>query len=147
MSLNFQELIEKYHAHYEVLPYYVLVEEKHGSRKDKIKNRIQSGFDVDVYGISDKDAMELPPAPDYSVGYAEVKKIADTVPRTSECSIEVIPFPSTAIVDASRKFRPQAVIRIRISHSGDVEQPAGFAERRALDQIEKQLQGQGITRR
>ena len=49
MSRNLHELIEKYHAYYEVLPYFVLVETQHGSRKDKTKSRIQSGFDVDVY--------------------------------------------------------------------------------------------------
>jgi hypothetical protein len=147
MSRNLNELIEKYHAYYEVLPYFVLVEEQHGSRKHPTKSRIQSGFDVDVYGVSNKDGMELPPQPDYLVGYAELKRIARVVSQSSQCAIEVIPFPSVAVIDTSRRSRPQASIRIRISHTGDVEQPAGLAERQALEEIEKQLQSLGITRR
>jgi len=147
MSGNLHELIEKYHAYYEVLPYFVQVEEQHGSRKNRTKSRIQSGFDVDVHGVSDKDGMELPPQPDYLVGYSELKRIADVVSQSSKCAIEVIPFPSAAVIDTSRRFRPQASIRIRISHTGDIEQPAGLPERRALEEIEKHLQSLGITRR
>lgn len=147
MPRNFHELIEKYHVQYEVLPYFVLVEEQHGSPEKQNKSRVQSGFDVDVYGVSDKVGMELPPQPDYSIGYAELKRIADVVSQSSQCAIEVIPFPSVAVIDTSRRFRPQASIRIRISHSGDIEQPAGLPEQQALAEIEKQLQSLGITRR
>ena len=147
MSGNFHELIEKYHVYYEVLPYFVLVEEQHGSRKDQTKRRIQSGFDVDVYGVSDKDGMEMPPQPDYLVGYAELKRIADVVSQSSQCAVEVIPFRSATFIDTSRRFRSQALIRIRITHVGGVEQPAGLPEQHALEEVEKQLQALGITRR
>jgi len=146
MSWNLQELIERYHAHYEVSPYYVVTEEEHGSSKDKTKKRIQSGFEVEVYGVREKEGLELPP-PEYSFGYAEIKKIADAVLQTSKCGIEVIAFPSAAFLEARTHFRPEGVIRIRISHLGDVDEPAGQPEQHALEEIEKQLQGLGITRR
>src|SRR6476659_5250572 len=101
MSGNLHELIEKYHAYYEVLPFFVQVEEQHGSRKNKTKSRIQSGFDVDVYGVRDKDGVDLPPQPDYLVAYAELKRIAGVVSQFSQCAIEVISSPSAAVIDTS----------------------------------------------
>ena len=46
MSQNIHELIEQTYARYEVLPYYIVQEEPHGTTK-----RIQAGFDIEVYGI------------------------------------------------------------------------------------------------
>jgi hypothetical protein len=55
--------------------------------------------------------------------------------------------PSVAVIDISRRFRPKASIRIRISHRGELEQPAGLPEEQALQEVEKQLRSLGITRR
>ena len=46
MSQNIHELIEQTYARYEVLPYYLVQEEPHGTAK-----RIQAGFDIQVYGV------------------------------------------------------------------------------------------------
>ncbi len=147
MSHNIRELIEQYHSYYEVTPYYVLVEQKHGSA-GTARNRIQAGFNIDVYGLNDKRDLSLPPQEAYSVAYAELNKIVDTVSsQISGCLIEVIALPSTIFLEARKGFRAQGDVLIRISHAGDVDQPAGFVENRALGEIEKQLQALGITRR
>ena len=70
MSHNLQELVEKYHAFYDVLPYHVVIEEGHG-----------------------------------------------------------------------------AVLRIRISHYGNVDQRAGLPEQHAPEEVEKELQDLGVARR
>jgi hypothetical protein len=146
VSQSLQELIKKYHAFYEVLPYCAVVEEHHGSPK-ATRRVIQAGFDVDVHGLSNKAEVELPPPEEYAFGYAELKKMADTVShQTSECSIEVIPFPSSVVSEARENFRSEAVIRIRISHNRGLE-PAGLAEQHALEEVEKQLQGLGMRHR
>jgi hypothetical protein len=110
---------------------------------------VQAGFDVDVHGLSNKDELELPPPGDYALGYARLKKIVDTVAQhASECSIEVIPFPSTVFSEAeSENFRSAAVIRIRISHRRGIDQPVGLPEQHALEELERQLQGLGVRRR
>jgi hypothetical protein len=146
MPENFQLLLKKYRAFYEVLPYHVIIEEAHGSPA-ATRHIIQAGFDVDVHGLSNKDEVELPPPGDYALGYAELKKIADGVSQhASECSIEVIPFPSTVFSEARENYRSEAVIRIRISHWG-IDQPLGLPEQHALEELERQLQSLGLRRR
>jgi hypothetical protein len=138
-------LVKKYRVFYEVSPYNELIEEAHGSPA-ATRHIIQAGFDVDVCGLSNKDTTELPPPGDYALGYAGLKEIADGVSQhASECSIEVIPFASTAFSEP-HSSRSEAVIRIRISHRG-LTQPVGLPEQHALEELERQLQGLGIRRR
>jgi hypothetical protein len=147
MSHNIRELIVQYHAYYVVSPYYVLVEQKHGS-PGTTKNRIQAGFNIDVYGLNDKADLSLPAREAYSIAYAELNKIADTVSsHVSGCLIEVTAFPSTVFLEARTSFRAQGDVLIQIAHAGDVDQPAGLPENQALEEIEKQLQALGISRR
>jgi hypothetical protein len=146
MTEILEALIKKYRVFYEVWPYQVLIEEAHGSPA-ATRRIIQAGFDVDVCGLSNKNELELPPPGDYALGYAELKKIADGVSQhASECSIEVMPFASTAFSVARDNFRSEAVIRIRISHWG-IDQPLGLPEQHALEELERQLQSLGLRRR
>jgi len=147
MSENLEQLAKKYHAFYEVSPYYLVIEEGLGS-PTATRHIVQAGFDVDVHGVSNKSELELPPTAEYASGYAELKRIADGVSQNaSECFIEVIPFPATVFSDARRHFQSEAVLRIRIEHQGDVDQHAGLAEQHALEEVEKQLQRLGVARR
>ena len=145
MSEILQPLVKKYRAFYEVLPYHIVIEKGHGS-PNSTRSIVQAGFDVDVHGVSNKDKLELPPSVEYALGCAELKKIADTVTHTSECSIEVVPFPSTVFSDARRHLQSEAVVRIRISHRG-ADQHVGLPEQHALEEVEKHLQGLGLARR
>jgi hypothetical protein len=71
--------------------------------------------------------------------------VETVLPHTGDrCSIEVIPFPSTVILDTRRKLQPEAMVRIRITHRRGLGQPAGASEEGALKQIEEQLRGLGI---
>jgi hypothetical protein len=109
---------------------------------------IQAGFDVDVHGLSNKHELELPPPGDYASGCALLKKIVDTVAQhASECSIEVIPFPSTVFSEARENFQSEALIRIRISHYRGMDQPVGLPEQHALAELERQLHDLGLPRR
>lgn len=147
MAENFQQLLTKYHAFYEVSPYYVVIEEGHGS-PNVTRHIVQSGFDVDIHGVSHKSEPDLPPANEYALGYAEIKKVAEGVSRqASACSIEAIPFPSTVFSDSRRHFQSEAVVRIRISHCGVVDERVGAPEQQALEEVEKQLQNLGVARR
>jgi hypothetical protein len=146
MPESLEHLVEKYHVFYDVSPYQVLIEERHGSPA-ATRRIIQAGFDVDVHGLSNEHEVKLPPPADYAAGYARLKEIADTVSHhAGECFIEVIPFPSTMFSEAREDFRPEAVVRIRISHRG-ADQPAGPPEEHALEELEKQLQHLGIQRK
>ena len=148
MSDNFPSLIKQYHAFYEVSPYYLVLEERPVGLPAKTR-RVQAGFNVDLYGVRQEDnEPALPPPHDYAVGYAELQEIAERVSQhaTDCCTLEVIPFPSTAIIDSRHRGQVEAMIRIRISHS-PCSDPAGPAEQRALDEVEKELRSRGVTRR
>ncbi|MGA8872113.1 MAG: hypothetical protein WA434_09170 [Candidatus Acidiferrales bacterium] len=138
--------LKKYRIFYEVSPYHELIEEAHNSPAGT-RHIKQVGFEVDVHGLANKDTAELPPPGDYALGCAWLKKIVDTVAQhASECLIQIIDFPSTVFAEAREHLRSQAVIRIRISHRS-IDRPVGLPEQRALEELERQLQGQGVRRR
>ena len=90
----------------------------------------------------------MPPPHDYALVYAELQKLAATVSQHTEgsCSLEVIPFPSTAIIDTRSNGMVEAMLRITVSHGRGLDQPAGLAEQRALEEVEKELRSRGVTR-
>lgn len=148
MSDNLRSLIKEHHTFYEVLPYYVLLEERHGS-PSAVTRKVQAGFDVEIYGVNIRDELVMPgPDPHYALGYAQLQKIVEAVSHGVDhsCSLETIPFPSTFVLD-SRNRTVEAMIRIRISHWRGLDQPAALPEQHALEEIENQLHGLGITRR
>ena len=140
MSENIHELIEQTHARYEVLPYYIVQEEPHGTTK-----RIQAGFDIEVYGI--KPSHVRHPGRDYVLGYVALEKLVETIlPDTGEaCLVEVIPFTSTVVVNTKVQFQEEGMLRIRITHQA--LQPAGEQEERALKKIKERLHDLGLSQR
>ncbi len=148
MSDNLRSLIKEHHAFYEVLPCYLVLEERHVS-SSVVTRRVQAGFDVELYGVNIRDEFVVPgPDPHYALAYAQLQKIVEKVSHRVDhsCSLKVIPFHSTFVLD-SRNQTVEAMIRIRISHRRGIDQPAGLAEQHALEEIENQLHGLGITRR
>ena len=149
MPEDIRSLVKEHHALYEVSPCYVVFDDSHGKVPETTR-RIQAGFDIDVYGIkTQNDGGWMPPPDKYGLCFAELKRIAENVSRdaTDFCSLEVIPFPSTTVFDVQNHDNLEARVQIRISHCGDLDQPAGQPEQHALEQVERQLQSLGIHRR
>jgi hypothetical protein len=140
VSENIHELIEQTHARYEVLPYYIVQEEPHGTTK-----RIQAGFDIDVYGV--KPSHVRHPGRDYVLGYVALENLVETIlPHTDEvCSVEVISFPSTVFLNTKTQFQEEAMLRIRITHRG--LQTAGEPEELTLKEIKERLHDLGFNQR
>ena len=140
MSENIHELVEQTHARYEVVPYYIIQEEPHGTAK-----RIQAGFDIDVYGI--KSSHVPHPGRDYVLGYVALEKVVETIlPDIGEtCSAEVIPFPSTVVLDTKAQFQEEGMVRIRVARKR--LQPSGEQEERALKMIKERLHDLGLGQR
>lgn len=143
MSESVRELIKLYQAFCEVAPYYVVLEERPPNGAIT-KQRIQAGFDIDVYGV--KTGLEPGPLSDYELGCTVLREVAQTVAseKDDSCSIDVIPFASTVVVDTRRHFQPEGMIRIRITHCRGIGQPAGEPEEKALKAIVTQLNDLGI---
>jgi hypothetical protein len=69
-----------------------------------------------------------------------LREVAQTVTSQTgdSCSIEVIPFASTVILDTRQRLQPEGMIRIRITHCRGLGQPAGEPEQKALKEIVRQ---------
>jgi hypothetical protein len=144
MSESVRELTKQYQAFCEVESYYVVLEERSPSGAIT-KQRIQAGFDIDVYGV--KSGLDPGPLSDYARACTALREVAETVTSKAgdSCSIEVIPLASTVIVDTRRHFQPEGMIRIRITHSRGLGQPVGEPEEKALRAIVTQLNDLGIS--
>ncbi len=149
MSEDFRSLAQEHHALYEVSPYYVLLDERPVGLPATTRS-VQAGFNVDVYGVRTEDhEPAMPPPQEYSFGCAELQKLAEKISQhaSDSCSLEVIPFISTAIIDSRNHGQVEAMIRIRISHERGLNQSAGPAEQRALQEVERELKSLGIVHR
>jgi hypothetical protein len=149
MADNISSLVKEHHAFYEVSPYHVLFDERPVGLPATTRS-VQAGFNVDVYGVRTKDTEPaMPPPQDYALAYAELQKLAERVSQhaSDSCSLEVIGFSSTAIIDSRNHGQVEAMIRIQISHGRGLNHPAGLTEKRALEEIERELKSLGIAHR
>ena len=105
---------------------------------------MHAGFDVDLLGTLDK--MELPRTlreeGDIVISYFEAvaREVQSQVGQ--RCTVEVMLYPDSLVLDSH--FQPQAMIRIRISHSRGVDQTEGAAEEKALGAIRDKLNALGV---
>ncbi len=136
------ELIKHHHAFYEVNPYWVVVEQRTPAKTTT--QRIQAGFDIDVYGITDRYVPG--DSPDYAQACAAAEAmVAEMKPRLDpSCTVEVIPFGEEVFLESGSHAEMDARLRIRVTHERGLEQPAGPAESTALKEIEKQLRARGV---
>lgn len=146
---NICSLVQEHHAFYDVSPYYVLLDERPVGSPATTRT-VQAGFNVDVYAVRTEDTEPaMPPPHEYALAYAELQKLADRVSLHASdfCSLEVIPFFSTAIIDSRNHGQVEALIRIQIAHGRGLNLPAGLPEQRALQEVERELNSLGFARR
>lgn len=149
MADTLLSLFQVHHAFYEVVPYYVVVEKRHVGVPVQTQ-KVQAGFEVNIYGVSIKDKLAPPGSdPHYTLAHAELQRVTEEIScrTTGKCSLELIPFPSTAVLDTRDHAKVEATLQIRISHGRGLEEPAGPPEDHALEELEKQLKSLGIARR
>ena len=148
MSDSIVPLVKEHRASYEVSPYNLVLEGKHGP--EATTRNLQGGFDVDIYGVNTRNELAFPGSErHYTLGCAALRKIAEEISdhTSGSCVLEVIPFSSRIVFDNRNSDTVEGMIRIRISHRRGLDQPSGPAEEHALEELENQLQGIGVTRR
>ena len=143
LSEDVRQIIESHHCYSEVSPYYIVTQDRPVGGPVSVR-RVQAGFDLDIYGVI-MSSQPDPPA-EYWLVYNKLKDVVDAVRREKgeSCSIEVIPFGSTIVLDTKDHLRPMAMLRIRVTHNGDIHQPAGAAELQAIEALEAQLSTWGL---
>jgi hypothetical protein len=116
-----REIIQRHQAFYEVSPHYIMVEDGRAASA----RRIQAGFDVAIYGL--ESLAEPVRSSDYGSGCAALRELAEKLMGqcTDSCSIEVVPFNSSLILDTQQNLQPQGMMRLRITHARGLDQPCG----------------------
>ncbi len=149
MADSIGSFAREHHAFYEVSPEYIVFENRPVGRPSKTE-RVHAGFNVDVYAVRIEDNEPAMPSPNmYALGYAGLQEIAERVSQhaSDSCSLRVIPLPLVAIIDGRDNGQVEYLVRIQISHERGLDQPAGPAEQRALEEVENELKSLGITHR
>jgi hypothetical protein len=130
------ELLKGHPTHYEVRPYYV-VWGRYPEGAPPIEQRVQAGFTVDVYA-----AVENCQFPIFETEQARrvMDYFGSLAQETQEgtghgCTVEVIPYEDSLVLDTQKQFEPQAMVQIRISHHRGLDQPEGPAEEQALKAV------------
>src|SRR4029077_6096512 len=60
--------------------------------------------------------------------------------NTNNRDVEVIPIDDALVMNPSKHFRAEALLRIRISHGGAMDQPAGPREEAVVHAVIERLQ-------
>jgi hypothetical protein len=94
-----------------------------------------------------KRQAEPGPLSDYGAACEAMLEVVHSAAgcKDASCSIEVIPFHSTVILDTRREFQAEGMVRIRISHTRGLHQPAGMAEEKAMKVIVNRLRDLGLN--
>jgi hypothetical protein len=148
MREHARELFIRHQARYEVSPYFVLLDVRTFGMPPSYR-RIHAGYDVDLYGNGFEHGSAL------SFANGEPRKTWNelcaacqvVVEREAEySSIEIIPDDATLVLNVKSHLEPEARVRIRITHKGGLDQPAGAGEDKARAEVEKSLDSLGVKR-
>jgi len=144
MSGDIRQILESHHCYLEISPHYIVTEDRPPGGAVSVR-RVQAGFDLDICGV--KMSREPDPPAEYWLVYNRLKEVADSVRQENKptCSVEVIPFGSTIVLDAKNHLQPMALLRIRVRHCGDIHERAGAAVQQAARAVEAQLGALGLT--
>ena len=141
-----REVLQRHHTRYEVSAYYA-VWERRPVGAAQIDQRIQAGFDVDLYGLVDK--MQFPRF--HSDEGRKVLEHFETVAKeirskTGEhgTTIEIMPREESLVLDTHQHLQPEVMLRIRIGHDRGLDQPNGPAEEQALQAVRETLHQLGV---
>jgi hypothetical protein len=145
-KVDIQDVLERHHVHYEVRPYYVVLYQRPAGA-EPVERRIQAGFDVDLYGTPQTLQMPLYGGEEARKVMGHFESVAREIQSTvgQHCTVEIIPYSDSLILDTQHHFRPEAMCRIRISHCRGLDQPEGPAEEQALEAVRKTLRELQIT--
>jgi hypothetical protein len=143
-----RELFLRHHAHYEVSPYFVVLDERPPGIRPSHR-RIQAGYDVALYGNGfghgsahsfengepEKTLEELQTACHIAVAQA-----------AEHSGIEIIADEESVMLDVKSHLEPEAMVCIRITHTRGLDQAAGESESKVLAGVVKSLESLGVKR-
>jgi hypothetical protein len=147
-TADIHQLLERYQIHYEICPYYVLAEQGHAGAAPTTQ-RVQAGFDVNLYGTPATPELPLfhTEAASASLSFFESAAREIQSRAGNHCTVEIMPCRDSLVLDPQQHFRAEGMVQIRISHDRGLSEPEGPSEELALASIQKLLNQLGIRRR
>jgi hypothetical protein len=138
--------LARHGARYEVSPYFILLDERTFGAPPS-QRKIHAGFDLDLYGRGLDHGSLLSPKhgelrETLDALCAACHEVVDDAPEN--CRIEIIPFEATLVLNVKNHFEPEALVRIRITHSRGLGQPAGASEEKALADVRDSFDSLGL---
>ena len=145
---DLRELLAGYRVWYEVRPYYVVLDQRPPGAS-LIQRKLQSGFDVNLYAVLQTAQFDLDRNQDARMVRSRFSSAAKEIQSQvgQNCTVEVIPYGESVILDTHEHFQPEAMLQIRISHCRGLDQPAGPAEEQALNLLRERLHDLKITQK
>jgi hypothetical protein len=125
---------------HQVSPYYILLDER-PLGAPPIQRRVQRGFDVDLYGSPINGDLHRDDELSRSTLEDLIAVAKQVVPQsTNDSDVEVIPIDDALVMNPSKHFKGEAMLRIRISYSGALDQPAGPHEEAVVHAVIEKLE-------
>jgi hypothetical protein len=145
LQQSVREIAQRYHAYYEVRPYYVVLDQRPAGAPE-IAQKLQAGFEVNLYGALEKEHLPLFGSEDARKAVKYLESVAHEVQSQvgQGTTVEVIPYTESILLDTHQHFQPEAMVQIRISHNRGLDQPQGQSEEQALKAIRDTLHELGI---
>jgi len=127
-KVDIHDVLERHQVRYEVHPYYVA---------PLSGKRVQAGFVVDLYGTLETWHLPLYQSDEGQIVVEYLESLAQEIQSRvgNDCTLEIIRDSDSLTLDPQHHFRPQAMLRIRISHERGLDQPEGPTEEQALKAI------------
>ena len=135
------EVLKRHDARYEVRPCHQMFD-LHPVGAPAIAQRVQSGFDVDLYGtLLEKEHLPLYEIEGAGTVLDYFAKVAQDIQSRigQHCTVEVITYSDSLALDTGHDFRSEIMLRIRIAQTRGLDQAEGQPEEQALEAIRQVL--------
>jgi hypothetical protein len=136
-----KQVLERHHVRYEVQPYYTMLDMRPENGPETEK-RVQAGYEVSLYGeLLPGEHLPLDEIEDARTVAAWFAELAREIQSKigHQCTVELIRYPDSLVLDPRRHFEAEAMLQIRISHCRGLGEPKGPPEDQALAALREKL--------
>src|SRR5260370_25879183 len=112
---DIHEVLEQHHARYEVRPYYVILDQRPAGAPP-IEQKVQAGFDVNLYGALEKEQLPLYRSEGARrvVNYFEAVALEIEANAGQHWNIEGTPYTDSLVPATTTHLHPQSILQLPI---------------------------------
>jgi hypothetical protein len=143
-----REIFIRHHVRYEISPYFIVLDVRRPGGTPSLR-RIQAGYDIDLFGNHFDHVSGLSFANDEPrktlIDLCAAARVAIGQPVGSS-TIEIVPGDATLVLNLKSHLDPEAMVRIRITHSRGLDQSAGVSEEKTFTAVIEGLKSLGVQK-